>query len=375
VAADLPFWPGRALLGMAVTSHDTSAVNSAVLDFLHTTQLTRPWSQRNPFPPDGNSENAWTSDGAFHVPGAGSDIWGTSDEFQFVSQTGRGDAEIVARAVRLENTHRFAKAGVMMRANPSPTAAHVILDVRPDGGIEFMTRPSDGGYTTFIAGGFMPLPAWLRLVRRGDQVEGYVSNDGSGWVLVGMTTLSLAAPDYSVGLAVTSHNSNLVNNATFDNVLLSGLSRQYSGPNLLQKSGFEEYAGPELGAPWVSDRAAQWIVDTAHPHGGAKNAACHSTSSQDCGIYQEFLVPQTGTYILTFYANADKTGATLGIDVNGAGFPAGPVEVREPGTYSEYGWGLFLHGGDTLRVWMYSPANGATAVLDDVSLSAYSGPR
>src|SRR5207249_1760153 len=27
-------------------------------------------------------------------------------------------------------------------------------------GIEFMTRRTDGGDTTFIAGGFMPFPAW-----------------------------------------------------------------------------------------------------------------------------------------------------------------------------------------------------------------------
>jgi hypothetical protein len=379
VAVDLPFWPGRALLGIAVTSHDTSAVNSAVLDFLQVTQLTRPWSQRNSFPSDRGLDNAWTSDGVFHVPGAGSDIWGTSDEFQFVSQTGRGDAEIVARTVRLDDTNRFAKAGVMMRANPGPTAAHVILDVKPDGGIEFMTRPADSAATHFIAGGFMPFPAWLRLVRRGNQVDGYASNDGSGWALIGTTTLSLAKPDYSVGLAVTSHDPNVVNNAEFDNVSLSGLNREFYGPNLLQKSGFEEYAGPELGPPWVSDRAAPWTVETAHPHGGAKNAACRPTSSQDCGIYQEIQLPQTGRernpYILTFHASADKPGAIFGIDINGTGSPGGPVDVRQPGTYSEGSRGLILPSGGTLRVWMYSPAGGPMALLDDVTLSEYSGPR
>ena len=352
--AGLPFWGGYALLGLAVTSHDTSVLNSAVFDFLHTTQLTRPWSQQTAVPSTRHADNAWTSDGVFHVPGVGADIWGTSDEFQFVSLTGRGDAEIVARAVHLDDTSPFAKAGVMLRAGSSAAAAYVILDVKPDGGLEFMTRASENGQTTFIAGGFMPVPAWLRLVRHGEQVDGYASNDGSNWTLVGTTTLALAAPDYSAGLAVTSHDRNVVNNATFDNVTVSGLNPQYYGPNLLQRSGFEEYVGSDLsGGPWVSDRAAPWVVESAHPHTGAKNATCHATTSQDCGIRQDFVVPQRGAYILRFYMNTDAPGPIVGININDANYPAGPIEVREPGTLQEFSWGLILSAGDTLRVWLY----------------------
>jgi len=375
VASAVPFWgPARAVVGMAVTSHDTSAVNAATFDFLHTTQLSRPWSQLDLTQSRG-IPGAWTSDGVFDVPAVGSDIWGASDEFQFVSQQGRGDSEIVARAVRLDRTSPFAKAGVMMRAGTGASAAHVILDVKPDGGIEFMTRRTEGGPTTFIAGGSMPFPAWLRLVRAGDQVDGYASVNGSDWSLVGTTTLSLPAPDYYAGLAVTSHDRNVINEAVFDNVSVIGFYPQYFGPNLLQKSGFEEYTGSALSDPWVSDRAAPWFVETAHPHAGAKNAACQSTASQDCGIRQEWTVPQRGAYMLTFFANADRPGALIGIDINGTSMPAGPVDVREPGNYTEYQWGLVLSAGDTLRVWMYSPANGARVMLDDVTLSAYSGPR
>jgi len=86
-------------------------------------------------------------------------------------------------------------------------------------------------------------------------------------------------------------------------------------------------------------------------------------------------MPQHGAYILTFFANADGPGAQIGIDVNGQSHPGAPVDVREPGNYSQYSWGLILSAGDTLRVWMYSPANGARVMLDDVTLSAYSGPR
>jgi hypothetical protein len=33
-----------------------------------------------------------------------------------------------------------------------------------------------------------------------------------------------------------------------------------------------------------------------------------------------------------------------------------------------------LRAGDTLRVWIYSPANGGSVVIDDVALQPYSGP-
>ena len=41
----------------------------------------------------------------------------------------------------------YAKAGVMMRAAVAATAADVVLDIKPDGGIEFMRRATDGGPT------------------------------------------------------------------------------------------------------------------------------------------------------------------------------------------------------------------------------------
>jgi hypothetical protein len=373
LADQIPFFAfSNALVGMAVTSHDTSRLNSAVFDSLHLTQLTRRWSETFTYGANAN-DNARSADGVLHVPAAGADIWGTSDEFGFVYQTGRGDAEIVARVTGLQNTSPFAKAGVMLRANPGASAAHVILDVKPDGGLELMTRSTDGGATAFIAGGFMPLPAWLRLVRHGDAVDGYASPDGRSWALLGTTTLTLPTPDYHAGLAVTSHNPGVVNEAVFDNVSLSGLNQEFYSTSLLQNGGFEDSSGPALPAPWVSDRAVPATVESSHPHSGAHNAVCRSTTSADCGMYQQITVPQTGNYVGVYFVNADRPGALVGIDLNGKSFPV-PVPVREPGAHTEYRFGGFLRGGDTLRVWIYSPANGGTVVVDDVALQPYSGP-
>src|SRR5207245_4829183 len=74
------------------------------------------------------------------VRGERDEIWEVCACDQYVNQPLSGDGQIVARVVSLANTQPFAKAGVMIRESAAANAAHVVLDVRPTGGVEFMTR-------------------------------------------------------------------------------------------------------------------------------------------------------------------------------------------------------------------------------------------
>jgi hypothetical protein len=96
----------------------------------------------------GQAGGASYSDGVFTVSGAGADIWGSADAFRYVYQAVNGDATIVARVASVQNTNTYAKAGLMLRESLSAGARHVILDVRPDGSIEFMTRATTNGATS-----------------------------------------------------------------------------------------------------------------------------------------------------------------------------------------------------------------------------------
>jgi regulation of enolase protein 1 (concanavalin A-like superfamily) len=165
----------------------------------------------------GLTGSASSASGVFTVRGAGADIWGTADGFQGVLQPVTGDAQIVVRVNSMQNTNTFAKAGVMLRATTGANAAHVILDVRPNGSIEFMTRPTTGAATTYLSGGTQIPPAWLKLTRAGTLVTGFVSADGTTWTPVGSTTLSVSDPSV-LGMVVTSHNSTQLNTASFDHV-------------------------------------------------------------------------------------------------------------------------------------------------------------
>jgi len=182
--------------------------------------LPSPWTSQD-VGPTGAPGSASVSSGTFTVHGAGADIWGASDAFQFVSQPVSGDVQIVARVVSVQNTHTYAKAGIMLRETLSAASQHVMLDVRPGGGIEFMTRPASAAQTQFLNGATQPAPAWLKLTRTGTTVAAFVSPDGSTWQALGTTKLT-AGGALSVGLVVTSHVAGTINTSTFDNVAVTG---------------------------------------------------------------------------------------------------------------------------------------------------------
>jgi regulation of enolase protein 1 (concanavalin A-like superfamily) len=207
-------------IGLVVTSHNTGARNTASFDnvgvtALGTTGLPQPWLNQD-VGSVGLSGSTSLVSGKFTVTGAGADIWGTTDSFQYAYRPLAADGMIVARLTGEQNTSGYAKAGVMLRAGLTASAAHVILNVIPNGSVEFMTRWAAGGSTAYLGGTTQAPPAWLRLVRAGSTVTASVSADGTTWRTVGSTTISWTGG--YVGLAVTSHNTTLRNTSTFDNV-------------------------------------------------------------------------------------------------------------------------------------------------------------
>ena len=184
-----------------------------------TSNVPAPWATQD-VGAVGIAGSANFANGTFTVNAAGSDIWGNSDSFRYTYQPLSGDGQIVARVTSEQNTSSFAKAGVMLRESANAGAAHVMLDVKPDGSIEFMTRLTTNGATSFIAASSQPFPAWLKLARSGNTVTGYRSSDGSNWIAVGSTSVTMST-SASIGLAVTSHDTSALNTSMFDNVAVT----------------------------------------------------------------------------------------------------------------------------------------------------------
>ena len=160
----------------------------------------------------------------FTIKGAGADVWGSNDAFQFAYQQLTGDGTIIARVASMSNNAAWVKAGVMIRATLTANSAHAFMLESFSKGLAFQRRVATGGLTTSTAGALAAAPYWVRLDRAGDVFTASQSIDGATWVAVGTETIPMGATVY-VGLGVSSHTTAATATATFDNVTVtSGLT-------------------------------------------------------------------------------------------------------------------------------------------------------
>jgi len=178
--------------------------------------LPSPWTAQDLGAPTLAGSSTFNA-GVFTVSGAGVDIWGTSDQFQFVSQPLTGDGEIVAKVESLgPPTHPYAKAGVMIREDLTPGAPNALMYVSAGQGLLFAQRTTRGGATSSVT---VPgvAPFWVRVVRNGATVTAFSSPTGSAWTLLGTATIPMAA-SAQVGLAVVSLVPATATTGVFSNV-------------------------------------------------------------------------------------------------------------------------------------------------------------
>ena len=167
----------------------------------------------------GSGGNAAVGGGTWTVSGGGADIWGTADQFQFVSRALRGDGAVTARVGAVGNTSGWAKSGVMMRGDAGAGAAYADVVVTPANSVVFQWRTAAGASAqTVAAGGIVAAPVWVRVTRSGDSVSGSFSYDGVNWVQVGeRQTVALGASALA-GLAVCAGNNAALSTSTFASV-------------------------------------------------------------------------------------------------------------------------------------------------------------
>jgi regulation of enolase protein 1 (concanavalin A-like superfamily) len=214
--ATLAAMPANAVWGLAVTSHGGNAACRA--DFSHVTleplggqgAPSNTWSGADIGSPDVTGSNSG-SGASFTVNGGGTDIWGASDQFRFLSQSLAGDARLTARVTAVDRTDPWAKAGVMVRASSAAAAANAFLAVTPLNGINWQVRETDGATTTGNNAGtaHFTAPHWLRLTRAGNTFTCHHSNDGISWQQLGLAeTLANAPATMHAGFMIASINNN-----------------------------------------------------------------------------------------------------------------------------------------------------------------------
>jgi hypothetical protein len=162
--------------------------------------------------------SASESGGTYTVAGGGADIEGSSDQFRYVYKSLTGDCTIIARVATQQNTHAWAKAGVMIRDGLAANAINASVFVTPSNGVTFQRRISVGGGTSAIVSSGGSAPYWVKLVRAGNSFSAFKSANGTSWTQIGATQTIAMGSTVQVGLAVTSHSNGTLSTATFTNV-------------------------------------------------------------------------------------------------------------------------------------------------------------
>lgn len=157
-------------------------------------------------------------DGVLRVDGAGRDIGGASDGFQFVHQPLTGDGRVQTQIQRLNEDHPTLRAGVMIRSTTNASSPFVSVLYVPNQGVKMVWRDETGENATSTDALDVAAPVWLRLTRQGDEFVGEYSSDGETWTEIERHTAALDA-GARIGLVVAARGTADAR-VFFDNVAL-----------------------------------------------------------------------------------------------------------------------------------------------------------
>lgn len=316
------------------------------------------------------------TNGNWTVRGGGTDIYSTSDQFQYAYTTASGDATIIAKVTSLQNTDAggWSKAGIMFRNDTNAGAVNVSLIQSATHGVSFQWRATANGMTTQNAIAGVNPPIWLRLVRSNATFTGSYSTDGSTWVQVNSQSITMNTAVLA-GLDVTSHNNAALNTSTFTNVSVSGVISnappQISGQpadasvRLGQTATFTVLLSNPTGAKY------QWYRGITNIVGATNGTYMLSPVLQSdhgaqfyCAITNGFGNTNTRTATLTISTNgflrefyAGISGDTIAALTNAPAFPDSPTTVGMLDNF-EGPTNIGDNYGQRLRAFITPPTNG-----------------
>ena len=218
------------LAGLAVTSHDTAQLSTATFDAIALTTsppaptppvpCPSPWTCSDIGNPAVAGSATVANGSTWTIQGAGGDIHGTADQFQFDYRALPGDGSISAHVLSQSNTSPWAKAGVMLRSSLDPGATNYTLLVTPGNGLQIQYRPTQGASTAKKTTAPGTVPAYLKVSRVGTTFSAYTSADGVTWTLVPNSTITIGGLSGPLlqGLSDTSHNGGSLCTVTMDAV-------------------------------------------------------------------------------------------------------------------------------------------------------------
>jgi hypothetical protein len=212
--------------------------------------------------PKAGSAEFDTDGRTYRITGGGANMWAAADAFHFAWKKVSGDVAITADIEFVGPgavAHR--KAAVIIRQSLDADSAYADVAAHGDGLTSLQYRPA-AGVATLEARSEIKGPRRLRLERRGDEFRMWVGEPGGTLTPGGPVTVALNGPVY-VGLAVCSHDANILETAVFSNVRIE----EPPQPILRSKVSIYDLAAKSVEVVHTSDQrveAPNWSPDGSY---------------------------------------------------------------------------------------------------------------
>jgi hypothetical protein len=162
--------------------------------------------------------------GVYAVTGSGANMWAKADAFEFVYTKLSGDVTLTADITFVgKGVEEHRKGALIVRQSLDPDSPYADAALHGSGLTSLQYREAAGADTKEVQSS-LKMPTRLRIERHGNQFTMYAGT-GDDLKSSGPVTVEMKDPVY-VGLAVTSHNANVVETVLFSNVKLESGQKQ-----------------------------------------------------------------------------------------------------------------------------------------------------
>ena len=348
---------------------------SSVVSAEPLTAVSSPWTDADIGSPP-LTGSAYELDGTVYVNGTGSDIWNASDQFHYVYVPLNGNGTIIAQVTTQGQTDPSAKAGVMIRNTLAANSAFADMVLTPGNGAAFQYRvaagnnagPSSGSTTggnTYFA------PDWVELVRSGSTFTGYVSTNGTSWTEVGSGTLTMNTSVY-IGLCVSSHNTGLISEATFDEISINGGTTPVAPSNLTATAA----SGTSVSLSWTNNDNLSFANEVYRQNPGSSTFTWIATVPANATAYLDTGLTPGASY--SYQVLASNTVGNTASNTATVTTPVPPLAVSalQPGsvttTSALLSWVLNSSNNTGVQVWRRSGGAGSFSLATTLAAGSTS---
>ena len=152
------------------------------------------------------------NNGSYSLLGKGDNVWGTDDDFVFLSKTikpvnATSKITLTATINSFNSSNTNTTIGLMFRDKDTTSSKHVHFRYEGTGALRYVYRNN----ATNAQSGYLPIldkyityPVKLKLVKEGNTVTGYYQNKGAEWRIMGSVTCEFTSNNLLAGVGMYS---------------------------------------------------------------------------------------------------------------------------------------------------------------------------